>query len=68
MRYYPFSLIRIYGWVSCSLYHSTTPLLTHSYLRLGELYLIVEVQAFPVKFHQNGGGKYGLFQRPYMVH
>ena len=38
-----------------------TSLFTHSYLRLGELYLIVEVQAFPVKFHQNGGGKYGLF-------
>lgn len=44
-----------------------TSLFTHSYLRLGELYLMVEVQAFPVKFHQNGGGKYGLFQRPYMV-
>lgn len=48
-------------------FFSLLPLFTHSYLRLGELYLIVEVQAFPVKFHQNGGGKYGLFQRPYMV-
>lgn len=58
----------LYGYKRNSEVFIITSLFTHSYLRLGELYLIVEVQAFLANYHQNGGGKYGLFQRPYMVH